>query len=221
MICKILIVVKMKRSGIVSISLIINILLFVGLLGLYGLYFFGGAAAEDVPVERGHNMPAIERKIVEATHNIAYVDNDILLDGYKLAQELSAQFEAEQSRLENDLERRQRNFQIEIERFQRDIERGHVTMEEARLLEQELMIQQQDLMQLGETYRERLAVMEFQMNSELLDKIRDFLDRYNIEKGYDFILGYARGGGILYANKAHDITQEILDLINEEYDNNH
>lgn len=202
-------------------GVIINILLFVGLVGLYGLHFFGGAPGEDVvTVEQAH-MPAFERKIVEATHNIAYIDNDILLDGFKLAQELSAEFEAEQRRLENDLERRQRNFQLEIERFQRDIERGHVTMDEARVLEQELMIQQQDLMQLGETYRERLAIMEFQMNSELLDRIRDFLDRYNKEKGYDFILGYARGGGILYADKTHDITQEVLELMNMEYDSNH
>ncbi len=210
----------MKKSGIVTIRLIINIVLFVGLVGLYGLYFFGGAAGEDVSVEQVH-MPAVERKIIEATHNIAYIDNDILLDGYKRAIELSAEFDAEQRRLENDLARRQRSFQTEIERFQRDIERGHISMDEARVLEQELMLQQQDLMQLGETYRERLAVMEFQMNSELLDNIRDFLERYNAEKGYDFILGYARGGGILYANKAHDLTEEVLELINLEYDNSY
>ena len=207
----------MNKNGKLNKSIIINILLFVGLIGLYGLHFWGDTAVKDVAVEPVH-MPAVERKIVEATHNIAYVDNDILLDGYKLAIELSAEFESEQRRLENDLERRQRNFQIEIERFQRDIERGHVTMDEARVLEQELMIQQQDLMQLGETYRERLAIMEFQMNSELLDRIRDFLDRYNAEKGYDFILGYARGGGILYANKKHDITAEVLERLNREYD---
>ncbi len=207
----------MEKTGKIRKSVIVNILLFLGLVALYGLHFWGYYNADDALVERDA-QPRIDRKIDEALNNIAYVDNDHLLDNYILAIKMSAEFEAEQRRLENDLDRRQRNFQIEVERFQRDIQRGHVTMEEAQVLEQELMMQQQDLIQLGETYRERLARREFEMNSELLGNIREFLDRYNEEKGYDFILGYARGGGILYANKKHDITAEVLHLINEEYD---
>ncbi len=207
----------MEKTGKIKKGVIVNILLFVGLIALYGLHFWGNYNADDVLAERA-DQPRLERKIEEAVNNIAYVDNDYLLDNYILAIKMSAEFDAEQRRLENDLERRQRNFQIEVERFQRDIERGHVTMEEAQVLEQELLMQQQDLFQLGETYRERLARREFEMNSELLDSIRKFLDRYNVEKGYDFILGYARGGGILYANKKHDITAEVLERLNREYD---
>ncbi len=207
----------MEKSGIIRKGVIVNILLFVGLIALYGLHFRGNYNADNALVERDA-QPLIERKIDEAVNNIAYVDNDHLLDNYILAIKMGAEFEAEQRRLENDLDRRQRNFQVEVDRFQRDIERGHVTMEEAQVLEQELLMQQQDLFQLGETYRERLARREFEMNSELLDNIGDFLERYNKGKGYDFILGYARGGGILYANKRHDITAEVLQLLNEEYD---
>ncbi len=207
----------MEKAGKIRKSVIINILLFVGLIVLYGLHFRGKYTDEGAMAEFD-TQPVIERKIDEAVNNIAYVDNDYLLDNYIIAIKMSAEFEAEQRRLENDLDRRQRNFQVEVERFQRDIQRGHVTMEEAQVLEQELMMQQQDLLQLGETYRERLARREFEMNSELLDNIREFLDRYNEEKGYDFILGYARGGGILYANKKHDITAEVLERLNQEYD---
>ncbi len=205
----------MTKQKVFSVGMIINIVLFVGLVVLYVLQFGGFAGETDEPA-----LPAVavERQPDQAGNLIAFVDNEVLMEDYLLAVKMSADFEAEQRRLENDLDRRQRNFQIEVERFQRDIERGHVSMEEAQMLEQELMRQQQDLYQLSDTYRDRLARKEFEMNSELLDKIKGFLDHYNEGKRYDFILGYARGGGILHANKAYNITDEVLRLLNEEYE---
>lgn len=205
----------MTKQKVYSVGIIINIVLFAGLVVLYVLHFGGvdGEVAQGAPP-----AVAVERQLDQAGNLIAFVDNEVLMDEYMLAIRMRTDLEAEQRRLENDLDRRQRNFQTEIERFQRDIERGHVSMEQAQVLEQELMRQQQDLFQLSDTYRDRLARKEFEMNSELLDKIRDFLDRYNKDKGYDFILGYARGGGILHANKVHNITDEVLRLLNEEYE---
>lgn len=207
----------MEKNKRFNKSIIINIVLFVGLIALYAVNFWGSAPDTDATVAP-EPASTVERQIAEATHALAYVDNDILMENYMMAIAMNAEFEAEQRRFENDLDRRQRNFQIEVERFQRDVQRGHVSMEEAQVLEQELMMQQQDLIQLNETYRERLARKEFEMNSELLDNIRDFLDRYNEAYGYDFILGYARGGGILHANKAYDITAEVLEQLNKEYE---
>ncbi len=205
----------MAKQKVYSVGIIINIVLFVGLVVLYVLHFRGG---DGEVLEGARPAVAVERQLDQVGKLIAFVDNEILMEDYKLAVKMRTDFEAEQRRLENDLDRRQRNFQVEVERFQRDIERGHVTMEQAQVLEQELMRQQQDLYQLSDTYRDRLARKEFEMNSELLDNIRDFLDRYNEDKDFDFILGYARGGGILHANEAHNITDEVLRLLNEEYE---
>ncbi len=198
--------------------MIINIVLFLGLLALYALHF--SKVSGDDAAANGDILDAadVERRIDDAFNAIAYVDNDVLLDEYLLAIEMRAEMESEQRRLESDLERRQRNFQADVERFQSDIQRGSISMEDAQMREQELMQRQQDLFQLSDTYRERLSLREFEMNTELLDKIGDFLERYNREKGYDFILGYVRGGGILYARPDHDITAEVLEALNREYE---
>ncbi len=204
-----------RQKG-VNKGMIINIVLFAGLIALYALHFLGDPGRDAVADER--QIQDVERKIDDAFNAIAYVNSDLLMEDYMLAIQMMADFEAEQRRLENDLDRRQRNFQLEVERFQRNIQEGIISMEQAQIKEQELMQQQQDLMQLSESYRERLSRKEFEMNTELLEKISDFLERYNQEKDYDFILGYARGGGILYAREAHDITSEVLRRLNEEYD---
>ncbi len=197
--------------------MIINIVLFIGLIALYAIHFFG-QPDEEAPMDEVYQEALVEQKIDDAVHAIAYIDSESLMEDYMLAIQLQADFEAEQRRLENDLDRRQRNFQLDIERFQRDIQEGLISVEQAQIQEQELMQKQQDLMQLNETYRERLSRKEFEMNNELLDSIRGFLERYNRDKGYDFILGYARGGGILYASEAHDITSEVLAQLNKEYE---
>ena len=37
------------------------------------------------------------------------------------------------------------------------------------------------------------------------------------ELGYDYVLSFRIGGPMLYADPAHDITQEVIKLLNERY----
>ena len=192
---------------------VIQLVLLAGLIVLYVLFFAGKKqlATDD------QQMHAIEDRIEAAASAIAYVRSEQLMEEYGLAKKMREEFELEQLRMENDLNRRQRTFQTEVESFQRSINAGTISMEQAQVKEQELMLKQQELIQLNDTYRERLATKEFEMNVELLEKISDFLDRYNKEAGYDYILGYSRGGGILHANPKHDITVQVLEKLNAEY----
>lgn len=203
-----------SACGGMNRGMIINVVLFLGLVVLYGLYFIGNPVGGERDAEE---IPEVERKIDEATHAIAYVNNEILMEQYDMAIQMREDFENEQRELEADLERRQRTFQNDVERFQQQVQAGTVGMEEAQMMEQELMQRQQDLMQLNETYMDRLARKEMELNEELLEKISDFLERYNQDKAYDFILGYSRGGGILFADQAYDVTAEVLQQLNDEY----
>ncbi len=202
-----------KTRRAIPVIPIINILLFCGLLALYALHFF----TMDGKSDQSQELTEIKEKVAEAGVSIAYVNSDRLLEEYELALKMRDDFIREQSRLESDLTRRQRTFQSDIEDFQRSINAGTISIDRAEQREKELMVVQQELMQLSDTYRERLGRQEFDMNLELLNKISDFLERYNKEMGYDFILGYTRGGGILHAEASHDITQQVLSRLNAEF----
>ena len=52
---------------------------------------------------------------------------------------------------------------------------------------------------------------------ELLSKIHDYLKKYNAGDKYDMVIGYSKGGGVLYAKEDLDITQDVLKGLNEEY----
>ncbi|MFW5707620.1 MAG: OmpH family outer membrane protein [Bacteroidota bacterium] len=204
-----------QRSRIPNVT-IINIVLLIGLLVLYALYFFPQRAGQQMT--DGTNADAVEA-IAEDAFRVAYVNSDSLMSNYKLAITMREQFENEQRRLENDLQQRQRDFQEEVESFQRRIQSGLVSQEEGMQKEQELSLTQQELIQMNDTYANRLRNKEIEMNSELYDSITSFLRRYNEEKDYDYIFGFVQGGGnILFARDQHDITNEVLSGLNQEYD---
>ena len=55
------------------------------------------------------------------------------------------------------------------------------------------------------------------MNDMLATKIHDYLKTYNKEKKIDYILGYQKGSGILFAKDELDVTPEVLKGMNETY----
>lgn len=197
-----------------SMMTAINLFLLAGLLLLYGLWFFGPQRLSEQPERVQAARLAVPG---EGSWSVVYVDSDVLMEEYDLAIQMRNDFEAEQRRLENNLNRRQRQFQVEVEQFQKDIATGEVPMDLAQMKERELMMMQQELFELSDAYREQLAVKEFEMNLTLLENITDFLQRYNRETNYDFILNYSLGGGVLHAKGDHDITREVLRRLNAEY----
>jgi len=195
-----------------GIGTIVNVALFVGLIVLYVLNF--------APLGR-HNQQAgggrgSDSLQVGANLRIAFVNSDSLMEHYQLALNMRNELEAERNRMENDFQRRERNFQTELENFQRQIQSNTITMENAQRKEQELMRLRDELIQLNEEYTATLMNKELEMNQDLYGRIRSFLEIFSKEEGYDYILGFADGGGILYASQRHDITQTVLERLNSE-----
>ena len=64
---------------------------------------------------------------------------------------------------------------------------------------------------------EELA-LENQKNSlQLRDSINSFLKIYNQDKGYDLIISNTGFDNLLYANPAFNITNEIVEGLNNRY----
>jgi outer membrane protein len=204
------------RSKIAN-GTIINVVLFLGLIVLY-VFNFWPPTKNDAKTPVTEELNELSQIIDDGSFNIAYVDSDSLMARYTLAAKLREELEAEQRRLENDLQRKQLSFQEDVESFQRQIQLGMITAENGQVKEQELMQRQQDLIQLNDTYTNQLMMRELEMNTELYGKITDILERYNQDMNYDYILGFTPGGGILYANKKHNITEEIVSRLNKEQD---
>ena len=186
-------------------SLIWNIVLTLAVAVLFFLHFSGksetGAAVADGQVVPGRRT--------------VYVQVDSLLKNYDFFKETKKELENKNFQLENDLNTKGKSLQNEVAFFQQKAQT--MTPEQARSIEAQLMKKQQDLVAYRDQSAQALQMEEGKKNEQLYKNIRAYIEKYNKENGYEYVLGYSLGGGILFANPSLDVTQKIIDGLNKEH----
>jgi outer membrane protein len=186
-------------------SLIWNVILTVAVLVLFFLHFSGGKSSSF----SGSDSTSVNGR------RIVYVQVDTLLKNYAFFDDTRKELESKRYQLENDLSNRGRSLENEIQFFQQKAQT--MTLDQARATEAQLGKKQQDLIAYRDRSAQTLAQEEADKNEELYDMIYQYIEKYNKENDYEFVLGYSKGGGILFANSALNVTQKILDGLNKEY----
>lgn len=186
-------------------SLILNVILAIAVAVLYYLHF-NDRRTESTPVA----APAEAKG-----KSIVYVNVDSLLTKYDYFKDTQKVLESKRFQLENDLTTKGRNLQNKVAFFQQRAQT--MTMEQGRATEASLQKEQQDLLAYRERAAQNLAVEEQNKNQELYDQIFEYLKKVNAQNKYEFVLGYTKGGGILFADQSADQTSKILAGLNKEY----
>lgn len=147
---------------------------------------------------------------------IAYVEVDSIMSQYKFCKEYSLILQKKSQNIENTLAAKQNSLQAAAAKFQQDVQNNKYTLQQAEAVQANLQKQGADLQAL----QQRLGA-EFQnetntFNKALRDSIQHYLAAYNKDKKYGLILSKA-GDNILYADKAYDITNEVIAGLNKAY----
>lgn len=192
------------------LSLILNVVLFIGLGLLYFLHF-NGASTNTGESTTGETQAIGELKV-------AYVNIDSILMKYNLATELNNALIKKQSGMKSRLEKEASAFEKDAQVFQDKVQRGiFLTQQRAEEAQQQLVMRQQELQQLEYDYTNQLAAEQQKMNARLFDSINNFIKAYNTPEKYQIILGHSLGGNMLYGSEQINITPEVLKGLNEHY----
>lgn len=148
---------------------------------------------------------------------IVYVNNDSLLKNFKLAIELREQLTDETIKLQTELANKEKKLYGEVEQLKRQART--LSQFETEQRQKKLINDEQALLQLQETYRMRLAKLEQDATLKVDEAIQNYLDRYCDDKPINMVLSYTQLGIIRWAREGHEITNEVLAGLNEEYDN--
>jgi len=180
------------------------------------LFSCGGEKKPAAGTQAGPATSSSEAASTSSSAKIAYVNLDSLGAKYEYFKNKKADFDKRTAAIEVEIERLARNLQNEYNTLQGKAKAGTLTQAEGEAAERKLGAMQQDL----ETRRQNLGnqLMKDQdaFNEELQKRMDQYMEKFNADKGYDFILSYTKGGGILYANPAKDITNEVVDFMNAE-----
>lgn len=143
----------------------------------------------------------------------AYVDTTVLIQEYSEMKEVEAGFNERSEILKRELDSAAQGFQQEVMEF-RD---NAATMSEAErqvaqdeLMRKQQMLQQEQQMRSGQLRQEGDVVID-----SLITKVKDFVKVYGEENDYTYIFGSNESANIMYAEEGLDITQEILQKLNE------
>ena len=100
--------------------------------------------------------------------------------------------------------------------FQQKLQANAFTRDQATRIQSGLQRQQADLQALNDRLTSEFNAEQEKYNNALRDSLRNFLRTYNADKKYALIISKA-GDNILYADKALDITKEVVLGLNKRY----
>ena len=175
-------------------------------------------SCNNQPAEQGGGVGSEFPQVkTVANGDIVYVELDSLTENFLMTRDLMGELETKMNRYETELGNRQRTFQANVNDLNNRANRGLETRARLQEMGERLAQEEQNLMQLAERYRMEIAEEQMVMQRQILHAIMDYLEEYNREKGYKYILGNAFGSNILYADPSLDITAEVLEGLNAKY----
>jgi outer membrane protein len=146
---------------------------------------------------------------------IAYVIEDSLLTRYQMFKDLSSDLEKKSAAMEKDFNSRGQSLQTEIENFKTTS--GNMTMNQAKAVQDDLILKQQHLAQYQESLNQQLMAEQAKINDKLFQSVSDFLNVYAAQKGYQIVLNFKRGTGMLYGTDTLNITDAVIEGLNAKY----
>jgi len=148
--------------------------------------------------------------------NIAYVDVDTLLTSYELWVSLNEDMINKRENITATVNKEGAALQKEMEQFQNKLNNNaFVSQERAESEYNRLMKKQQDLQAKQERLANEFAVESSRNDQIISDSVKNFIQVYSKEKGYDLILNSA--STLFVGDVIPNVTHEVAAGLNARY----
>ena len=165
---------------------------------------------------QAENKSESNTKAAPTSMKIAYVEVDSIMSQYKFCKDYSLILQKKGQNIQSTLASKQQALQAAATNFQQKVQQNAYTREQAEAIQAGLQKQNADLQMLNQRLSNEFQVETEKYNAALRDSLRHFLNEYNKDKKYSLILSKA-GDNLLYADKAFDITNDVVAGLNKAY----
>ena len=178
------------------------------------------AVAALALVSCNKSQPQVEAKSeskAPAELKIAYVEVDSIMTQYAFAKEYSALLEKQRQNIQATIAQKGHALQAAAASLQQKIQQNAFTSrEQAESQQAAIQRDQANLQSLQQRLSNEFAAEQEKYNNALHDSIAHYLAAYNKDKKYSIIFSKS-GDNLLYADKAYDITKEVIAGLNKAY----
>ncbi len=146
---------------------------------------------------------------------IAYVSMDTLLMNSTMYHRYSEELLKMEENSRLNINQKANALQAEMLDFQKKIEnRIYATEERARSEQERLLRKQRELQELDASLAQELILKRDSMTMKMKLSIDSVINIFNASGKYAFILSDTSGDNILYGDKAYNVTEEVLQMLN-------
>jgi outer membrane protein len=154
---------------------------------------------------------------LKSNDSIVYVDAIKLMNGYNGMKEARKEYEAKATIWKSNIDSLKTELEFKIKEYQS--KQASLTIKEKQLTEELLQSKQQQFMNYQQVISEKIQKEDQELTTKVLAKVNDYIKKYGEDKGYDIIMAATQYGNIVYSDKGKDITEKVLEGLNNEYAN--
>lgn len=206
-----------------KVSIIINVVLVLAIGILYYLHFSSCNQSCEAPESTGDSTAAV-KPVVAAPKDIkaskiVYVNIDVLNEKYEFLKDISSAAKAEHTALQSQYQVKGEKLQKDYEEFQQSAQGGLLSENQISQKQEEFAKRKDDLDQLQMKADDLMAKIQDE-SFKAMENVKNYITEYNKKSNYDYVVAYSDNPGatqLLLANPAYDITNEILDGLNAQY----
>lgn len=189
-------------------SLVLIVILFIAVAGLYILQFIGIKS-------NGSGKDGADDGNASGELKIAYLKVDSLVVNYDFAQEMHDGFTKQQEAFTSEYTDKRSRFETQAASFQEKVQRGGFLTQERAMQERDrLMGEEQQIAKLDQELSTKLAEIQANNNKQLLDSIMNYLKIFNKDKKFSYIFNSSE---VLIGDETSNITKEVLVGLNSRY----
>jgi len=198
------------------ISLVINAILLIAVIILF-VKMPSGNAGSEVVVSGNDSLPMDLGKMHEKGENavVVYYNSDSLNTQSKFVIDLQNEIMTAQKDAETKLQAKQSDLMSWEKKWQ---SKGMLTSTEQEQYMKEGQKKQEEMMTLQQTLEQQLYEVQNTLTMTGIQRITKYTQDLALANGYDFIMSYQLGGQVVFVNPKMDITQELIEMMNADWD---
>lgn len=141
-----------------------------------------------------------------------YIDTSKIMQGYQKMQQVEKEIEQKTKMYQANLDTLRSEFEEQMKTYNRDM--STMSAKEKKLSEELLTTKKAQLIQYQQAIQQKALDEANTSRQRVTEEINGKISKFGQAKEYDFIFGTANGN-IVYAADKVDVTDEVLNFINE------
>jgi len=146
---------------------------------------------------------------------VAFVRSSELVYKYGGMRQAQEQYQGKESRWRQEVDSLEQEYRAALGRYVD--QRKELPRLERNAAEESLRYKKASLDEYKARVQQRAANEDKELTQGVLNQINSFVEKYGKEHGYDIILGTTTTGNLLFGDSGFDITEEVLNSLNQQY----